>query len=78
MCEHRREIAIMPLFRVTCHKHGKWDGADPQEVEAEDEKAAAEKICGGPLVEVVKHGQLSAEVWPVSKPPVRKKFYGQT
>ncbi len=68
--------ATVPRFRVTCFKNGEWDGADPQETEAEDEHTAAERVCGGPLVEVVKHRQLRAEVWRVSKPPVKKEFYG--
>jgi hypothetical protein len=64
----------MPSFRVLCFRAGELDG-DPREVKAEDEHAAAEQVCGGPLVEAGKPGQLRAQVSPASMPGATKMFY---
>ena len=65
----------MPRFKVICYESGKWDKIDPRDIEAQDEQEAAESVCGGPLVEAGKLGQLRAEVWPVALPHKRKLFY---
>jgi hypothetical protein len=62
-------------FRVTCFEAGKWDGAEAREVEARDEKEAAEHVCGGPLEAAGKPGQLRAQVSPVGEPAARSMFY---
>jgi hypothetical protein len=48
----------MPSFRVLCFKAGELDG-DPREVKTEDEHAAAEQVCGGPLVEGANQGSFA-------------------
>jgi hypothetical protein len=40
----------MPESRVVCYETGEWNQATARVVEAQDEKAAAERVCGGPLV----------------------------
>ncbi len=65
----------MQSFKVICYEAGKWDDIGPRDIEAQDEREAAESVCGGPLIEAGKPGQLSAEVWPASKPSARKMFY---
>ena len=67
----------MPRFKVRCYESGKWDEIEPRDIEAQDEREAAESVCGGPLVEAGKLGQLRAEVWPVSLPSDKKHFYVQ-
>jgi hypothetical protein len=62
----------MPEFRVVCYEAGEWNQATAHVVEAQDEKAAAERVCGGPLVARGKIGQLRAQVSPVSKLPRRR------
>ena len=62
----------MPEFRVVCYEAGEWNQATDRVVEARDEKAAAERVCGGPLVA---KGQLRAQVSPVSKPTAKTLFY---
>jgi hypothetical protein len=42
----------MPLFRVMCYRDGVWDLLEPQVVEANNARQAAEKVCGGVVVEV--------------------------
>lgn len=64
----------MPYFSVKCYESGIWDGEEHQTVEARDEKEAAEKACGGPLVEVAKPGLLRATVQPVSNPTSLRCF----
>jgi hypothetical protein len=64
----------MPTFRVLCFKAGEMDG-DPHKVNAADEQTAAEQVCGEPLVEAGKPGQLRAQVSLVSKPGIKKMFY---
>ena len=64
----------MPSFWVSCFKAGQAEG-DPRKLEAEDEKSAAEQVCGGPLVEAGKPGQLRAQVSLASKPNRKKMFY---
>ncbi len=65
----------MPRFKVRCYESGKWDKIEPRDIEAEDEREAAESVCGEPLIEAGKLGQLRAQVWPASKPSARKMFY---
>ncbi len=66
----------MPRFKVKCYKAAKWDGIKPHDIQAQDEQEAAERVCGGPLIEGAgKPGQLSAEVWLSSKPRTKKQFY---
>ncbi len=65
----------MPLFMVRCYDENAMRDTDPLEVEAEDELAAAERICGGPLIDAGKPGQLRAEVWPRSSPAKKSFFY---
>jgi hypothetical protein len=65
----------MPRFRVLCYEAGKWDGAEHRDVEAQDEHQAAEQVCGGPLVEVGKPGQLRAQAAPEGKPGAQKMLY---
>ena len=65
----------MQSFKVICYEAGKWDGIGPRDIEAQDEREAAESVCGGPLIEAGKPGQLRAEVWPASKLEARKMFY---
>ena len=65
----------MPEFRVVCYEAGEWNQATARVVEAQDEKAAAERVCGGPLVARGKIGQLRAQVSPVSKPAAKTLFY---
>ena len=62
-------------FMVTCFEAGKWDGAEAREVEARDEKEAAERVCGGSLEAAGKPGQLRAQVSPVDEPAARRMFY---
>jgi hypothetical protein len=40
----------MPEFRVVCYEAGEWNQATARLVEAQDAKAAAERVCGAPLV----------------------------
>ncbi len=65
----------MPRFKVKCFEAAIWDGNDDRDIEAQDEQEAAELVCGGPLIEAGKLGQLRAQVWPASKPSARKMFY---
>ena len=63
----------MPLFRVLGYKDGQPDG-EPLQIEARNEQAAAEKVCGVPLVEGFKLIDLRALVSPVLSPNVRRLF----
>ena len=65
----------MPEFRVVCFEAGDWNQTTARVVEAEDEKAAAERVCGGPLVARGRIGQLRAQVSPVAKSAAKKLFY---
>ena len=65
----------MPHFKVICYERAIWDGQPPHDVEAQNEREAAESVCGKPLLEAGKPGQLRAQVWPVSKPSAKKMFY---
>ena len=67
----------MPRFKVRCYESAIWDGIEPHDIEAQDEQEAAEKVCGGQLVERGKPGQLRAEVWPLSSPSAKRIFYVQ-
>ncbi len=54
----------MPRFKVKCYDYeaAKWDGIEPHDIKAQDEQEAAERVCGRPLVEEGKPGQLRAQV----------------
>jgi hypothetical protein len=66
----------MPHFKVKCYSGAIWDQNEPSDIEALDEKEAAESVCGEPLVERGKPGQLRAEVWAPISPSSKKFFYG--
>ncbi len=57
----------MPFFMVKCYAEGKAKGG-PRKVEAKDALEAAEKICGGSLIEGAKPGNIRAEVLSLEKP----------
>ena len=57
----------MPFFMVKCYVGAKSD-ENPRKVEANNKLEAAEDVCGGPLVEGAKPGNLRAIVWPLDKP----------
>ncbi len=64
----------MPRFKVNCYDRGVWDKQAPREVDAESAQAAAESVCGEPLVEnPAKQGLLRAKVWEVKagKPDIK-------
>ncbi len=65
----------MPKFTVRCYAGGVWDNSDSVDVEAQNEREAAESVCGGPLLYDGKLGQLRAEVWPTSSPKTKSLFY---
>lgn len=66
----------MQSFKVKCYEAAIWDKIEPRDIEAQDEQEAAERVCGGPLVEGRgKPGQLRAEVWATAKPAAKKLFY---
>ncbi len=60
----------MPKFTVWCYVGGKRN--DARRIEAKDALEAAENVCGGPLIEDPKIGNLRAEVTPLDEP--RRKF----
>ena len=62
----------MPNFMVLCFVGGVWDDNDAVKIEAKDALEAAENVCGGPLIEDPKIGNLRAEVTPLDEP--RPKF----
>ncbi len=64
----------MPYFMVHCYENGVWDENQPRKVEAQDEQKAAEMVCGGPLKEGAKLGDLRAKVHPVDAPDKPKCF----
>ena len=63
----------MPFFTVLSYREGGPDG-EPHTIEARNEQAAAEKVCGTPLVEGFKLQDLRAMVTPVAAPKTRKLF----
>ncbi len=65
----------MPRYKVRCYESGKWDEIEPRDIEAQNEREAAESVCGGPLLGAGKLGQLRAEVWPVARPRDKTAFY---
>ncbi len=65
----------MPHFKVRCYESAIWDEIEPRDIKAQDEREAAERVCGRPLIEGGKLGQLRAEVWLPSKPWTKKQFY---
>ncbi len=67
----------MPRFKVRCYESGKWDEIEPRDVEAKDEREAAESVCGGALSERGKPGQLRAVVSRLAKPGDKTAFYVQ-
>jgi len=52
----------MTTFQVQCWPNGKWDGKDYQRVEAQTAQEAAEKLCGGPLIERGSNYKIRARV----------------
>jgi hypothetical protein len=65
----------MPEFRVVCYEGGEWNQTTAGAVEAQDEKAAAERVCGGTLVTRGNIGHARAQVSPVSKPAAKTLYY---
>ena len=65
----------MPHFKGKYFDGATWDKKEPRDIEAQDAREAAERICGGPLIEMGKPGQLRAQVWLASKPSAKKMFY---
>lgn len=65
----------MTVYKVRCYEAGIWDGNEPHEVEANDPREAVEAVCGGPLSDAGKPGQLRAEAWPVSAPANVRPWY---
>ena len=65
----------MPRFKVRCYESAIWDKIEPRDIEAQDEQEAAESVCGEPLLDAGKHGQLRAEVWPPASPRKKKLFF---
>lgn len=65
----------MPIYHVKCYESGRWDDQKPREVEANDAKEAAEAVCGEPLRDAGKLGQLRAQVWPQGSPGDKRLFY---
>ena len=75
----------MPDFIVTCYEYKcgedgelKLHNSSPLEVEAKDEREAAEKVCGGPLEEAGKPGELCAKVQSPDMPNEREFFRRKT
>lgn len=64
----------MPLFMVQCYEGGKWDGKDQRRIEAESALEAAEAVCGEPLAEGAKLGDLRAQVTSLQKPMQKVVF----
>ena len=58
----------MPFFMVKCYAGGKEKRGGPRKVEARNALEAAEEICGGPLIEGAKPGNMRAEVLALEKP----------
>ncbi len=65
----------MPLFMVRCYEGGISDKKKTRKIEAKNEREAAESVCGGPLLEAGKLGQLRAVVSPLAKPGDKRAFY---
>lgn len=67
----------MKIFNVRCYTDsGHVNNGAYQKTEAKDRQGAAEKTCGGPLIE--RKGSLSglrAEVTPVGNPKDKTFFY---
>ena len=66
----------MPKYRVQCFKGGMWDGNE-RHIYAENELAAAMKVCGDvPVIEGRgKAGDLHAQVNTVPPQSQPKMFY---
>ncbi len=58
----------MPSFKVLCFVGGKWDENEAVKIEATHALEAAEKVCGEPLIEGVKLGDIRATVRPLDNP----------
>ena len=53
-------------YKVMCFHHGLWDNAEPQAVEGQNVREAAEKVCGQSLAQGVdRQSTLYVKVWPV-------------
>ena len=61
----------MPKFGVKCFDHAIWIEEKDTTIEAKNELAAAEMVCGEPLVEDGSADRLRAQVWPVDSPGVK-------
>jgi hypothetical protein len=59
----------MPSFNVQRYKDGQHYGLPSFNIEAENEKEAAEKVCGERLIQDGgKLGTYRAKVWPSGQP----------
>ncbi len=67
----------MPLFMVRCYEGGESDKKEARKIEAKNEREAAVSVCGGPLLEARKLGQLRAVVSPLANPSNKTAFYVQ-
>ena len=67
----------MPLYRVRRFDGHKWDEGE-RRIKADNEKDAAEGICGVPLVDKGDPIQLRAQVSPVEMRSVKRMFYEPT
>ncbi|MEX2449401.1 MAG: hypothetical protein WD407_00935 [Rhodospirillales bacterium] len=65
----------MPLFTVSVYVGEKWDGNAPRQIEAQDEREAAERVCGIPLTETGLPQHLRATVTTLSAPNANVRFY---
>ncbi len=67
----------MPLFRVLYFKDGAGGGhVEHRDVEADDAQAAAEQVCGVPVVEDKGNtGRLRAQVQLKEDPSLKRMFY---
>ena len=66
----------MPKYKVQCFTYDAADGKGFQEIDAPNARAAAEKVCGGPMrSSQEQHGQLRARVRLVSDPRQEQVFY---
>ena len=66
----------MPIYRVRCFDGHKWDEGEGG-VQAQNEKEAAERVCGVPLVTSGTPVRLRAQVSASDKPGAKSLFYEQ-
>jgi hypothetical protein len=65
----------MPQFKVMCYESGISDGKEARNIEARNEREAAERVCGIPLAERGKQGQHRATVWLAEWPDKKTPFF---